>query len=647
MQEALRDKDPHHISMGELRALVAQNLGFAARGLDCRKKELRKLATDIVQSLLGAQDSFLKKLIDLKGEKSDARQQIYLVTISRVLAATLADGRAYADLTDMARKTIADAVRDAFDHPVSTGGAGRPRTKEVDKGSLISLLVVFRELHGDKSVHFHVVVKLTEYYRFAAAKRTLQDKHLLPSHFSCTHTMLWSALRYVYIGTPAKPEVDETPWVWTPDWEGFEADKGLPVDLFDLSQEPFRAETWRKRRQEHDREASKKGARATFTKLDLTSIIISKHLWSKDCLLAYTQDFGTAKMQAFVHQRQKKINEDIEDAKDWASARENAAFEAISDWDLVRQYADKRCPHGDQCPYHKAAEEIFTRNRATVDRNALAAALRDILVHGPKKTTKVPFLIGPSNSGKSTLVYPFDDIFTPQRVLHKPALGSSFGLRNLCTGKKRFIFWDDYRPVEYAHEKTVPVSLFLSLFIGKHSEVQVSQSFNDGNPDVQWTHGVVFTGKLEDIWEPTKRVTREDIRHIRNRVHEFPLLEPMADGSLKDIASCAPHMARWIVNGASAHDATLQREPGVATEAAFNQSAALIMQRVAAIQGLQQVLDALKVPGPVAATLLDELEQLGAVSVGELTAADWQSLNVWALFLPLQKRRLLQCNAVP
>ena len=79
-------------------------------------------------------------------------------------------------------------------------------------------------------------------------------------------------------------------------------------------------------------------------------------------------------------------------------------------------------------------------------------------------------------------MYLLDDLHTPKKVLHKPALSSTFGLRNILS--KRFIFWGDCRPVDDAHEKTVPTTQFLSLFIGKHTEIQVSQSSNDGNLDV-------------------------------------------------------------------------------------------------------------------------------------------------------------------
>lgn len=642
LQEAIRDKDLECISVKEIRTQLAQMFGFAPDGLECRKREIKKLTADVVQGIQPHDVvSFLQLLLGQKGEKEDARQHVYLVTVSRVLEATLEDGRRYEDLNDMERNKIADAVSDSFNNPMSSALGGRPRNSNTKP--LISFLVVFREFHEDGSVHFHIVVKLVQAYRFAAAKRTLRERHLLPSHWSCTHTMLWSALRYVYIGTPTKPEVDETPWVWTANWEGYETDDGVPLDLFELSQEPFRADSWRKRYQAVEREASKKAAKTAFTKLDLTAIIMSKHLWSRDSLMAYTQERGTSKMQQFVHQRQRKLALDIEDAKEWAAAKDNAAFESISDWALVCQSAQTECPHGcATCSYHLAAEDIFRQNEDTLDRNALAGAIRDILMNGPKKTNRVPFLVGPSNTGKSTLVYPLDDLFTPKRVLHKPAIGSSFGLRNLVDGTKRLIFWDDFRPVEFAHEKTVPVSLFLSLFVGQHFEVQVSQSFNDGNKDVQWQRGVIFTGKQEGLWDETRLIGTEDVRHMRNRVREFVFHRKLADDRLKDVVSCAPCMARWILSGANAYDAAGGLQPVLPVQGPGNGHASLDATRVAAIRGFQELLEALQVPASASEELLADLERLGAVSVHEPTAADWESMNAWALLRPLQQRRLLQ-----
>ena len=88
-------------------------------------------------------------------------------------------------------------------------------------------------------------------------------------------------------------------------------------DLFALSQEPYHAELWRKKREAEDKEASKKKAKTKFGKFDLTSIIISKHLWSKDGLMAYAQDYGSYAMKDFVHNRIRTLQMDIEAAKEW------------------------------------------------------------------------------------------------------------------------------------------------------------------------------------------------------------------------------------------------------------------------------------------------------------------------------------------
>ena len=52
-----------------------------------------------------------------------------------------------------------------------------------------------------------------------------------------------------------------------------------------------------------------KNAKTKFEQLDLTSIIMSKHLYTKDSLLAYAQTYGTHAMMRFVHNRQDKLTQ--------------------------------------------------------------------------------------------------------------------------------------------------------------------------------------------------------------------------------------------------------------------------------------------------------------------------------------------------
>ena len=58
------------------------------------------------------------------------------------------------------------------------------------------------------------------------------------------------------------------------------------------------------------------------------------------------------------------------------------------------------------------------------------------------------------------------------------AIKSAFALRNILKDK-RFLYWDDYRPVQYA-QGTVEVGTVLSLFNGLPFEVQMPQNVHDG-----------------------------------------------------------------------------------------------------------------------------------------------------------------------
>ena len=641
---ALEGKDLAAISLTDVRKQMAQNMGFELDAFVVRKKEIKQLATQYVKARNRGSEaqSLLQQLLGVP-EKGDASQRLYLATISRVIGATLPDGRAYKDLGTATRKAIAEAVAAAFNDPLSHAArGGRPRQAGEER---VSLIVVFLEYHGDGSVHFHVVVKLVQNTRFQAAKRTLRERELLPSHFSSEHTQLWSAIRYGYIATPVKPDVDETPWIWTPEWSGFENAEGCPVDLFELAQEPFQAAAWTKRRELKDKESAKTGAKSSFGLLDLKSLIMAKHLYSKDCLLAYIQDHGTAAMQVFASKNQRKLTEYIEDAEEWAGAKTNAAFETTSDWDLIRKAYETPCPHGDACTYHKAVTEIFKKNANTVCKARLAYSLRNIIQQGPSKHVRVPLLKGPSNSGKSTILYPLDDIFTPKKVSHKPALGSRFGLVNL--DKKRLIFWDDYSPVEFAHEKTVTKSTFLSLFIGKHCEIQAPQNTHNGNPDITWNRCVVFTAKADGLWNPTKVITEEDIKHLRNRCDEFPFHHVFERDAVQEVTPCAHHFAKWVVEEAANYEACLV----VANDADETMPPSLPLRptptsagdgEVESVKGFKRLMEAASIPQDVQELLLADLEDLGAAAVAELAVDDWQGLPSWMRLKTLQRRRLLQ-----
>jgi len=149
---------------------------------------------------------------------------------------------------------------------------------------------------------------------------------------------------------------------------------------------------------------------------------------------------------------------------------------------------------------------------------------------------------------------PIRNVFGKDRVLGKPKLGAPNGaLSRLVKAPIRFIYFDDYRPVEYAalpkENPTVPVTDFLAMFCGQPFHVQVSQSFNDGHPPVEYHHGAAMTAKQEGLWDPCGSVSREEIRHMQARVEIYQATHIVGEDPDDFIVSmaCAESWCRWVV----------------------------------------------------------------------------------------------------
>ena len=141
-RDVLQGKDLDAFSVVEARIQVSTKLGFRPDALDGRKKEIRRLLTSLVQELrvdtggLEVQVSLAERTIEEHKEHDQARQEVYMGTISRCRDAHLPDGRPYRSLEELERKDIADAVREAFDNTLPTWvGRGRPRTPSQESRS--------------------------------------------------------------------------------------------------------------------------------------------------------------------------------------------------------------------------------------------------------------------------------------------------------------------------------------------------------------------------------------------------------------------------------------------------------------------------------------------------------------------------------
>ena len=96
--------------------------------------------------VLAIEKSPLELLLE-NPEKDNSNQQMYLITMARVIAAQLADGREYKDLSTLARADIGNATVSSFNNPLPPGISGG-RMQMQDK---VLLVIVFREQHRSTS----------------------------------------------------------------------------------------------------------------------------------------------------------------------------------------------------------------------------------------------------------------------------------------------------------------------------------------------------------------------------------------------------------------------------------------------------------------------------------------------------------------
>ena len=625
-RKLLQLEDLDSVSVRDFRRKLAVHLGRGQEGLEGQADDMQQVLTEAVQELMAVRDAKRSWMLD---EVPDARTSVYLVTFANVLNTTaLHAATPLKTLEGASREAIRDAILDAVAHPErEAGGRTASETLSVVK------MVVFKE----EPLHFHAALRLDRKARFLQFKKSLRQRAGFASHWSSTHSMFWSAVRYGVFATEHKAQLDPQPLTWTAD--------GSPLDLYEESQRPWSAEGVKKRREALEAQsAAASGANANkraarFTKLDFNALVLSRQLQTPSQVMLHVQKHGSRAMQEFVTKNQRRLKDLLQEAADWQQAESTAALEKESDWDLIQRLAGEACVCQGGCGWRDAAAAFFQRNAESIDEGHFAQCLAKIICEGPSKTVRVPLLAGPSNSGKSTVLDPLDDVFGAECVQHKPDIGSTMPLVNITKPHKRFMYLDEFQCVEYAavpaRKPTIPVSTMLKLLGGQYFEVQVSQSFHDGNMDCRWRRGIAITSKSEGLWSPRGSVTPEDIVHLRNRVEQFTANSQLDKKVLRAVVPCKYSFCKWVTSASKAFTERRLLQLPVSVGDCDRSSGD------AAVAGLFALLESASIPAEWGQRLHDEALALGAVGVDELSREDWLGLPSWAALKPLQQRRVL------
>ena len=269
----------------------------------------------------------------------------YLITIPRVLPGT----EGAADLTDtreMTRAGVAEWIREAFKNPVSPGNSGKgfagPPAKRPRAEDVVEKLVVFQEAHADGEPHYHVAVKLCKTMRWGSVKRAMRERFRVPCHFSSSHTQLWSCIRYGFVASAKKPDVDPTPFMWAGDgaWPAGLAVSGSSASklLWEASQRPWNARCWAARSAQTQKLMAEGGkGNVKYDKLDIFAILLENNFTKAAQIIAHAQESGTEAMQKFVCRHMKELERWVIEAEEWGAATADATTKAHHKHESARQ----------------------------------------------------------------------------------------------------------------------------------------------------------------------------------------------------------------------------------------------------------------------------------------------------------------------
>ena len=493
------------------------------------------------------QQSFLKEE-SLDPERSGSSKQVYLVTLPalrRLDDSDVKPGLRCPSTWDHA--TVARVFLDVFEQPLrSRNNAAWGSVVELDT------FVVFRESHAPRDgeeagpFHWHIALKATCCFRFAPFKRALFVRHGLASHWSCSHTGYWSAVRYGFMPSPAKPQesLDSQPFTWSR--------LGQHRSLFEACQEPSTATALSRRRENKVKIANAEGkAEPRPCEMDLYPIIVRNGFrntaddhTAAEKLIQWLKQHGSPALVSFSFKHRQKLPGIIDDVWSWETVDDYLEVNAQSRVQLLQRALAQPCSCGGR--WLQAACQLLQRNR--VNGSELCSHILRSLSLGRREDVPVVVLMGRfGGEGKSFLLSPLRTLMGVENVQATPQPGS-FPLLGL--ERRKAVLLD-----EWAFDTSVlPLPTQLLWYEGKPFPVTRPQNNRDihGHLLYQGTAPIFVTCKEKDL-QPIMLKAQEALQLGRpnecsmllRRLKIFSFSVPFPVGRDK-IPECATCFARLL-----------------------------------------------------------------------------------------------------
>ena len=342
--------------------------------------------------------------------------------------------------------------------------------------------------------HDHAAVLASDgsSFRFAAVKKALLKRHGLASHWSCTHSGYWSAVRYCSVPSPSKPAsaLDENPVLW--------ASHGQHPPLHECRSRPLTASALMERSERKFRKAAEEGKAEKITELDVWPVVVENNFRDGPDeftahlkLMSYAKTCCSPAMQAFLFKRRCQLPSLIQSIWQWEDVDAVLDGAARSRLDTLRAAAAGSCVCGGKWPAVVATTMVS-------NGISLKELCRDVYTSmdtGRSETTPVLVLAGSrGGEGKSFFLKPLEEVFGSENVLPCPEPGS-FPLLDL-PGKK-VVFLDGWR----FNRSVLPYETQCRWYDGSTVSVQrpLNQNGVTGHVSYRGTAPIFVTTKLDDI----------------------------------------------------------------------------------------------------------------------------------------------------
>ena len=437
-------------------------------------------------------------------EAPGAKRQVYLVTLPRPKKSHSVCGRKLVPPGSKSKRQILECFLDAAAHPAYTDG------KSLGRGTGVSSdrAMVAREYHKDDGSgkahpHDHIPVVGSSSFRFRPVKQALLHRHGLASHWSCTHSGYWSAVRYVHVPSAKKPmsSLDASPLLW-PD--------GAHPPLDQCCHEPLTAAALKRRSVQKFMAAAELGKQDKITELDVFPIVVNNgfrpgtDLDDSDLkLVEFAKENCSTAMQHFLFKldRRDQLKGLIKTIWKWETVGPSLVAACMSRMALLDAAAKSDCVCGGQW-----ATQVTTSFLANeISPSDLCTDVYNALKVGRCETTPVLVMAGArGGEGKSLFLKGLNAVFGEDNVFHSPEPGR-FPLLDLVGVKA--VFLDDWR----FDDQVLPYATQCRWYDG--SVVKISQPQNKqgttGHLLYQGDAPIFATTKLDDI-ERLEKLAADD-----------------------------------------------------------------------------------------------------------------------------------------